>query len=803
MKQSSNKLLRFMKCLFGISFFIIVLTFILGQIFLENEGGTKTLLAGAEGYNCRVFESEWTRLMPDGTNYEVEVPGVYEAYPGEAVTVVTMLPHTLEDQTWLCFEGYWQDMEFFVDGVLRERYSTESTRPFGKNSATTYVFVELFREDAGKELKVVTSTLSSYTGTMNTVYVGDKYGIWLTFFDRYGVAFILEFVLLILSCIGLIFCFVLWGIYRKNFDYVYLCSALFFVAAWRLSESQFRQLLFSNVSAVTAISFLSLMMLPVTVIFYINEIQNQRYRKWHMIPILAGGVNLIITVCLQFFGIRDFQECLLGSHLIIGISSISIIVTIAIDCAKREIREYAMVAIGLLVAVLSAAVEMAAYYVAYYNLNGVPLSLGLIFLFFMASTKTVRELLAESREKQRAIHANEAKARFLANMSHEIRTPINSILGMNEMILRESQEDDVLEYAGNIEKSGKLLLTLISDVLDFSKIEAGEVEIYPVEYDVHSLIFDTVKAMHARATKKNLKLKVDAEESLPKVLRGDEFRIRQILNNLLSNAVKYTKTGTVKLTVNGTNDEDGNFLLVISVKDTGIGIRQEDLSKLFSSFTRLDESKNRTIEGTGLGLNITKLLIDLMQGDISVSSEYGKGSEFVVRLPQEIVDAAPMGVFKEKYGADTGSGRRHKSSFKAPQAEILVVDDNEINLAVIRGLLKGTEIVIDTALGGLEALEKSRQKVYDIILLDHMMPDPDGVETLRMLRKEADNPNQNTKVVALTANALAGCREEYMAAGFDDYLSKPIEVEKLEDLICSLLPKEKIEDFSVKEEKHS
>ena len=803
MKKSANKLLHIMKCLFGVSFFVIVVTFVLGQIFLENEGGTKTLLAGAEGYNCRVFESDWMRLMPNGTSHEVEVPGVYEAYPGEAVTVVTTLPQTLEDQTWLCFEGYWQDMEFFVDGVLRERYSTESTRPFGKNSATTYVFVELFREDAGKELKVVTSTLSSYTGTMNTVYVGDKYGIWLTFFESYGIAFILEFVLLILACIGLIFCFVLWAIYRKNFDYIYLCSALFFVAAWRLSESQFRQLLFSNVSAVTAISFLSLMMLPVTVIFYINEIQNQRYRKWHMIPILAGGVNLIVTVGLQILGIRDFQECLLGSHLIIGISSVSIIVTIVIDCVKKYIREYAMVAIGLLVAVASAAVEMTAYYVAFYNLNGVPLSLGLIFLFFMASTKTVRELLAESREKQEALHANAAKARFLANMSHEIRTPINSILGMNEMILRESQEKDVLEYAGNIERSGKLLLTLISDVLDFSKIEAGEVEIYPVEYDVHDLIFDTVKAMHPRATKKNLKLKVEAEESLPKVLRGDEFRIRQILNNLMSNAVKYTKTGTVTLSVTGTSDAEGDFLMVISVKDTGIGIRQEDMSKLFSSFTRLDESKNRTIEGTGLGLNITKLLVDLMQGEIAVSSEYGKGTEFVVRLPQEIVDATPMGVFKEKYGTDANSGRRRGSSFKAPQAEILVVDDNEINLAVIKGLLKGTEIAIDTAMGGLEALEKSRRKTYDIILLDHMMPDPDGVETLHMLRKEEDNPNQHAKVVALTANALAGCREEYIETGFDDYLSKPIEVEKLEELICSLLPKEKIEEFSGNEEKHS
>ena len=799
MEKRINKLLQAMKIVFGISFVVIVITFVLGQIFLENEGGVNTLFAGTKGYNCRVFESDWTRVLPNGERYEVEVPGIYEAIPGEAVTVTTMLPREIEDQTWLCFEGYWQDMEFLVDGQLRERYSTQNTRPFGKNSATTFVFVELFREDAGKELTVTTSTFSSYTGTMNTVYIGDKYGIWLTFFDMYGISFIMEFVVLILSSIGLIFCFVLWRIYRRNFDFIYLCSALFFVAAWRISESQFRQLLFANVSAVTAISFLSLMMMPVTILFYINEIQGQRYKKWHLIPIVLGIVNLIITVLLQAFGWIVFQECLLSSHLVIGISAASIIVTIACDCKKKFIREYVMVAIGLLVAVLSAVVELVAYYVAYYNMSGVPLSLGLIFLFIMASTKTVQELLAESMEKQKALHANEAKARFLANMSHEIRTPINSILGMNEMILRESHENDVLGYAGNIEKSGKLLLTLISDVLDFSKIEAGEVEICPVDYQLSGLIYDTVQAVYSRARKKGLDLIVEAKESLPSVLRGDEFRLRQILNNLMSNAVKYTKTGTVTLTVDEEKNENGSFSLLIVVKDTGIGIRQEDIPKLFLSFTRIDEKKNRTIEGTGLGLNITKLLVDLMQGEIIVTSEYGQGTEFVVRLPQEVVDETPMGAFRNDFEKGALSSGTHRSSFKAPEAEVLVVDDNEMNLAVIKGLLKGTQIRLETSVGGLEALEKSRDKVYDIILLDHMMPTPDGVETLHMLREEDDNPNKDTKVVVLTANALAGCREEYIKEGFDDYLSKPIDVEKLEELICRLLPKEKVE-FLLSEE---
>ena len=389
--------------------------------------------------------------------------------------------------------------------------------------------------------------------------------------------------------------------------------------------------------------------------------------------------------------------------------------------------------------------------------------------------------------KIEADNANKAKSTFLANMSHEIRTPINAVLGMDEMILRESKDAEILEYAGSIKRAGETLLTLVSDILDFSKIESGKMNLVKVDYYMRDLLKDIVSTFSLRMSEKNLSFIVNADENIPSVLNGDEVRIKQILMNLLSNACKYTAKGYVKLNVSGERKDD-KFVLRVAVEDTGIGIKEENIDKLFESFERVDEKKNRNIEGTGLGLNITKNLLHLMDSEIKVKSRYGAGSVFSFEIEQDIISDEPLGDINEsvtKYANDNDS-----NDFIAPEGRILVVDDNAVNLAVMKGLLKKMQVIVDTAESGAECIEKAKINKYHIIFMDHLMPIMDGIETLHKMNETEENLNKDTPVIALTANAVSGAREQYMAEGFDDYMTKPINMKIIEKIMRKYLPED-------------
>lgn len=440
----------------------------------------------------------------------------------------------------------------------------------------------------------------------------------------------------------------------------------------------------------------------------------------------------------------------------------------------------------------------------YYVVQEVVISLGIIFVSLIVAgfvnsliTEQNHRLLdalrKEKRSQQEAEAANMAKSSFLANMSHEIRTPINAILGMNEMILREEKDPAIRGYAGNIQASGNSLLSIVSDVLDISKIESGKLEIIPVDYEVNSLISDCCNMAAGRAKAKELELLVECADNVPMKLCGDETHIRQIIMNLLTNAVKYTEKGTVKLIVSG-RFTDGGFVLKVDVSDTGIGIAEENLPQLFTQFQRFDLQRNRNIEGTGLGLSIVKRLCDLMSGTITARSVLGSGSTFTVELPQKVVDSTPCGGVNLNYSA--GAEHEYHHSFEAPEAKILAVDDLPVNLLVIANLLKETRIKIDTAGSGRECMDKCSQQKYDLILMDHMMPEMDGVLTFEKLHGDKSSPNFETPVIMLTANALAGMREQYMDVGFADYVSKPVRGAKLEEAIRRNLPESLIKPAS-------
>lgn len=412
----------------------------------------------------------------------------------------------------------------------------------------------------------------------------------------------------------------------------------------------------------------------------------------------------------------------------------------------------------------------------------------------VSSERAERELLRSEAEKNAA--ANQAKSAFLANMSHEIRTPINAVLGMDEMILRESEDQSILEYAANIKNAGASLLEIVNEILDFSKIEAGKMEILPENYDISSLVVDLVNMISERAKKKELDFIIKTDPTLPKTLYGDSVRIKQCVLNLLTNAVKYTKEGSVTFTVSfekisGSTDK---IKLSLSVKDTGIGIKDEDMEKLYSPFERIEEDRNKTIEGTGLGMSIVTRLLSMMGTKLEVKSVYGKGSEFSFSVEQNVVDWTSVGDINETYKKNAIQMAGYKEKLHAPKAHLLFVDDTEMNLEVIKGLLKKTGIKIDTALSGKETLNLVKENTYDILFIDHRMPGMDGIETLHAMKALPDNLCKDKPCIALTANALSGVKQMYLNEGFTDYLSKPVNPEKLEELIRKYLPEDYIED---------
>ena len=414
--------------------------------------------------------------------------------------------------------------------------------------------------------------------------------------------------------------------------------------------------------------------------------------------------------------------------------------------------------------------------------------------FFLTMESPDVHLIEQLKEeKELADRANRAKSTFLASMSHEIRTPIHAVVGMSEMILRESKEDEILSYAGDIHSAAGSLLSIVNGILDFSKIESGRMEILPVSYQLSSLIHDIYLLIADRAEKKNLMLQVHVDESLPSTLYGDDIRLKQIVTNLLTNAVKYTESGSVTLDITGTVQNETCELLV-QVKDTGIGIREEDIRKLFQAFERIDEKRNRNIEGTGLGINITQQLLILMGSTLHVESVYGEGSCFSFRLKQKVIQREPVGNLEERLQNEKRQ-EVHRAGFRAPDVHVLVTDDIEMNRRVFRGLLKQTDILVAEAASGQESLTKAREEKYDLIFMDNMMPDMDGIETMQRLRADVWGKNTKTPIIMLTANAIAGAKEEYERAGFDGYLSKPIDPKKLEAIICQFLSEDRILRF--------
>ena len=778
--MKENKGIAISKIIFLLLAAGVCLYLILGQMYLPAENQIKTF-----GY--KDYSEGWEWVREDGTRQPANLPGKNAVERSQTMVIENTLPEYLEDNIYMCFRSSKQEMKIYIDDELRQEYSTKDTRPFGRVSAVAYVYAQLNGEDAGKTIRVELSTDSSYTGVLHEVIYGEMLDIWKYFFEKGGVELIIAMFVLALGLASIVISIALKICYRKKVEMEYLGWGIFLAAIWIIANSVFRQIIFPNISVISDMAFFMVMLLTIPFMFYLNQIQSERYAKIYLVAIIVNIVDFIVSTTLHVRNIIDFSDTIKYMVGIAGVSMVLMGITMIIDLITGRIKEYALVAIGILGVSLSAVIQIILYFKWTTQFSGAVIAVAMVFVLIISFINTMNEILDIEKEKQEAVGSNQAKGQFLANMSHEIRTPINAILGMDAMILRESKNETIREYAANIQNAGQTLLYLINDILDFSKIESGKMEIIPVEYEFSSMVHDVITMIMVKAKDKGLEMKVNVNPNLPYKVYGDEIRIRQILVNLLTNAVKYTKEGGLTLTVDG-NIEEENVKFYFEVEDTGIGIKKEDLSKLFERFERIEVEKNRNVEGTGLGMSITLQLLKLMDSRLNVESVYGQGSKFSFELVQKVIEPEPIGDLEERI-KNLSAQYFYNASLLAPKARLLVVDDNMMNRKVFINLLKETKVKIDEAESGQECLDMIKNIHYDIIFLDHMMPEMDGIETLHKIKQMSDHACENVPIVALTANAISGAKEMYLREGFEEFLSKPINPEKLEQMILRLLPK--------------
>ncbi|MBR4528941.1 MAG: response regulator [Lachnospiraceae bacterium] len=738
-----------------------------------------------------LFIGEWAVTGPDGETFRAGSSYRNDGKRTGMFTMVSTLPEIPSDDSWFCFI-VGGDVAVYINGEMRKDFiaSRDVVVP-GGCVKRFYMRVPLTTADSGAEVRIVRNSTTRSGFVYQNTFVADSG----TFFDfmmsRYGMSVLLELILLVFSLVIVIISLVMMFMYRRRIEMLYGAMSIFVIAAWLITNSFLYPFLFGHYHVDGVMNYMLCLMMPFGLAIYLDALQHGRYRGIMSAVLCVSTVNLIVWPILHFTGTFPFPDALLLIDLFLGVELLTVAGVMIADLIRGGMKAYKYTAIGFSGFLVCGLGEiMVLNFLPIVN-GDILMLTGLAFMLSLTVVQQIIDLRKAREEGRRAMDLSEAKTRFLANMSHEIRTPINAILGMNEMILRENRDPVISDYANSVRSSGQMLLMLVNDVLDFAKIEAGKMEIHEAEFTFSSLLKGIMPMLKERADEKDIKLRMFILSEVPDGMISDEFRIRQILINLINNAIKYTDAGSVALMLGGDYAGDDSFLFRMSVKDTGRGISEEDQKHLFEAFARADVKKNRSIEGTGLGLAIVKNIVDSMGGEISVSSRYGEGSEFTVYLPVRITDRTPLREDYEKQAAG-GNKAERTAAYIAPQANVLAVDDNTSNLKIVKLFLKRVGIVPELCGSGSAALELCKKKKYDLILMDHMMPEPDGITVLGMIRSDFSSPNRDTPVVVLTANAVAGSGELYARAGFADYLTKPIDSALLEKTVRKYLPEDKV-----------
>lgn len=794
-KKEKGRIRLIGRAFFEIVFIITIIAFIRGEYFIGDTSGIRL------DKDCKLLSEDWYLLGNAGSREAITVPGKFATTDGTVIVERTIPKIDRADQC-ICIRSSQQEVRAYVDDELVASYLKNEESFAWDELASAYLFIPLSTDYSGKTFRLELSSDSTYSGRVNAVYIGTELGIWRFLFKENMNTIMLILAMLAFSIVTLLACLIIKYRFKEDLELRYLATCVFLVSFWALCDCRIRQYYMPSINTAAFVSYTCEGLIPIPFIWYMYGIQNplqvdgtrgtRYFKTTNIIYLFVCGVA-IICPALHFARIASFSDTYYLRLISILVTIIYIVVTVAIDIIKKRAENYRWIIIGLVFFFLGGAMEVFASVFTSYRHNKSFMLLGMLMLSVGAVIKTFMDVQRLNRERLAALELADSRSRFLSSMSHELRTPINTVIGLNEMIKRETTEPNIAEYAGNIDTAGRLLLSLINDILDFSKMKSGMFSIREEEYRLKDIIRSLDEMMQPRIKDKGLAFTVNADPGLPAVLKGDDIRIKQIMVNFMTNAVKYTEKGKVVLNIKGEKDETGVFFLVISVKDSGIGIKPEDQEKLFSEFTRVDEGRIKGIEGTGLGLAIVKMLLDAMKGSVTVNSNYGEGSEFTARIPQKVCDESPMGEWRKN---ETCGGKGKKEQyiplFTAPDAVALAVDDNRMNLLVLKRLLAKTEMTIETAESGKVAVEMSKNKKYDLIFMDHLMPEMDGVEAFHTIKNDPDNINDSTPVILLSANIAMELEEKYAKEGFSAYLSKPIEYKKMEMIVKDLLPPEKI-----------
>ncbi len=731
-------------------------------------------------YHVYDFDDGWYRINGNGGREHIEIPGKFELTYYDELILEKDLQEIEGPVKYVSFDSEKQDVYAYIDGVLRYEYSTRDTRMFGSHSPGIWVFIPVYPKDEGHTLRIILKGDNNYSGVIHDIIIGTEAGIIAKLFESESITLLLTAMLTMLGIIAFVIGISVKLAYNKMLPLFFSGWAVMCAGLWAMAESTTRQLMAPNFSLISYITYLALIFLPFIMAMYFDQIQEGRYRTFYLIDAVLCMFVVFIGIILQFYNDTDLEGTLPFAFAGIILSMIIFVITVTCDAIQGYLKKYWLEMVGIIGVLIAGIIQMVDYSNRPASVDRVIILIGLIFMIAISYLRALFNVRNMERDMYAAVQAQEASSAFLTRMSHEMRTPINAILGMNKMILRESKEETILDYARDVNSAGNYLLGIVNEVLDLAKVNAGKIEIEPEEYDLIDMVRECYALVRPRAKASRLAFEVDMSDVLPSRLYGDKSRLIQVTTNLLTNAVKYTPEGRIKLSIQGKIFE-GKLLLVITVSDTGIGVAQENIPYLFDSFRRVGEFNHKRIEGTGLGLTITKQLVELMDGNISVESELGKGTSFTVVVPQEIRSIEPCGTFS--MGPNGDRRVEDRSEIFDVCGKILVVDDVAINLRVFTVLLKNTDIAVDTAYSGQEALEKIKRTKYDLIFIDHLMPGMDGLELKTLLDSIENNPNKDTPLIMQTANAVVGAKEEYERLGFTDYVEKPIKEEELRKIL--------------------